>query len=351
MKKMTIKGLILMPLIGGMMIPLFPRLAAAEPNIIYKSSTDANAVAKFQDVVITDEEVSKEIKRDLYTAEKNIYDLKINQIKTILRDRLIKNDPRSEGLSSEAFLQKYIIKAAEPSEKEITDFILKQKVPQNQVNQQLRDRVKAFLIDQQRKTSIDQWLEEATRKYPVEIYLSQPEAPKVEIPVTNEDQARGGQDAKVTIVEFSEFQCPYCSRGAATVSEVLGKYGDKVRLIFKNFPLPIHENARKAAIYGLCANEQSSNKFWELHDIMFANQTLLAEPNLLGYAQKVGLDLDKLKTCVEEGRFNDKIDLDMADANRAGVTSTPTFFINGTMVKGAQPATEFISIIDKFLEK
>lgn len=351
MKKTTLVGLALVPLIGGMMLFPCPRPVAAEPNFIYKSSSDPNLAAKFQDKAITNEELSKDIQRKLYDAEKNVFDLKMNQLKTILLERLIRNDPRSEGLGSEAFLQKHILKGNAPSEKEITDFILKRKVPQNQINQQLRNQVKEYLVDQQRKTAIDQWLDEATRENPLEIYLVRPEAPQVEIPVTKEDQARGGGDAKVTIIEFSEFQCPYCSQAASTMDEVLGKYGDKVRLVFKNFPLPDHTNARKAAEYGLCANDQSSEKFWQLHDIMFANQNRLEEASLPGYAKKAGLDMEKLKTCIDDGRFADKIDLDLADGNRAGVNSTPSFFINGTMLKGAQPLSEFSAIIDKMLEK
>jgi len=351
MKQKTINSLALLPLISTIFIPFYPVQSYAEPNFIFKSTTDPKLDAKFKDVAITDEEVSKNIQQELYKNEKNIYDLKINQLKSILLDRLIKNDHRSEGLGSEAFLQKYILNIKDPSDREITDFIMQRKVPQNQINQQLRDRIKTYLVAEQRKTAIDQWLEASTRDTPLEIYLTQPEPPKVDIQVSKEDQTSGGQDAKVTIIEFSEFQCPYCSRAAATTKEVLEKYGDKVRLVFKNFPLPMHENARKAAEYGLCANEQSSDKFWQLHDVMFANQNLLAEANLSDYAQKAGLDMDKLNSCITTGRFTDKIDLDMADANRAGVTSTPTFFINGTMLKGAQPASEFIAIIDKMLAK
>ncbi|MBU0673206.1 MAG: DsbA family protein [Proteobacteria bacterium] len=351
MKKSTLIGLALLPFIGGMMVLPCPQPAAAEANFIYKRSTDQNLAAKFKNISISTEEVGKNIQQELFDAEKKAFDLKMNQLKSILLERLIKEDPRSEGLGSEAFLQKYIIKVQEPSEKEITDFILERKVPQNQVNQQLRDRIKAYLIDLQRKSAIDLWLEQATRENPVEVYLTQPEAPKVEIPVTKEDQSKGALDAKVTIVEFSEFQCPYCSRAAVTIAEVLEKYGDQVRLIFKNFPLPSHEYARMAAEYGLCANDQSSEKFWKLHDIMFENQTLLAESTIPEFAEKAGLDMEILKSCIDSGRFKDKIDLDLADGNRAGVNSTPTFFINGIMVKGAQPLEEFSAIIDKTLQK
>src|SRR5437763_208411 len=147
--------------------------------------------------------------------------------------------------------------------------------------------------------------------------------------------ARGPAQAKVTIVEFSDFQCPYCARAQPVMQEVLKTYGSDVRLVFRDFPLSFHGDAAKAAEASHCADEVG--KFWALHDWMFDNQRNLSVDELKAAAATLGLDRARFDRCLESGKYRELVQSNQRDGEKAGVTGTPAFFINGTMLKGALP--------------
>jgi protein-disulfide isomerase len=142
-------------------------------------------------------------------------------------------------------------------------------------------------------------------------------------------QVSGPADAQITIVEFADFQCPYCADAARSVNDLLAKYPGKIRFAYRHFPLTGHSNAFRAAEAGECAGEQG--KFWEMHDILFANQTVLNEEKLFSYAAEIGLDQTKFADCMESRRTRAAIEQDLADGQKYGVIGTPTFFLNNTM--------------------
>ncbi|AEI66657.1 DsbA family protein [Corallococcus macrosporus] len=160
---------------------------------------------------------------------------------------------------------------------------------------------------------------------------------------------KGAQNAPVTIVAFSDFECPFCSRVVPTLKALEDQYGAKIKVAFKNQPLPFHANAKPAAAAALAAHEQG--KFWEYHDKLFANQRALDRASLEKYAQELGLNMDKFKAALDSGKFNAQIDADMAQASSLGATGTPTFFINGRTLVGAQPVASFKRVIDEELKK
>jgi protein-disulfide isomerase len=161
--------------------------------------------------------------------------------------------------------------------------------------------------------------------------------------------AKGPANAPVTIVTFSDFQCPFCSRVVPTLNQIEKEYGAKVKVVFKNQPLPFHDKARLAAAAGLAANEQG--KFWGMHDKMFANQQALDRASLERYAQELGLDVGKFKAALDSNKFEAQISADSAEGTRVGANGTPTFFINGRQLVGAQPFEQFKSVIDDELKK
>ena len=143
----------------------------------------------------------------------------------------------------------------------------------------------------------------------------------------------GRKDAPVTLVEFSDFQCPYCKLAAPTVKEVARKFGDKVQIVYRQYPIEsLHPFALKAAEASLCANDQG--KFWELHDAMFADQTKLAVSDLKQTARRLGLDGKAFDSCLDSGRHADQVQNDLKEGQRFGLTGTPTMFINGVIVDG-----------------
>ncbi len=169
-----------------------------------------------------------------------------------------------------------------------------------------------------------------------------------DVPVGNAP-VKGPKSAPVTIVIFSDFQCPFCSRVEPTLKEVEKTYGNKVKFAWKNMPLPFHDKAQLAAEAALAAGEQG--KFWEYHDKLFANQQALDRPALEKYAEELSLNMGKFKSALDSGKFKSQIDKDKEEAGKVGASGTPTFFINGNRLVGAQPIDQFKTAIDAALKK
>jgi protein-disulfide isomerase len=176
------------------------------------------------------------------------------------------------------------------------------------------------------------------------------DAPRTSVAVTGDDPSEGSATAPVTLVEYSDFQCPFCGRVMPTLKELRTKYGDKVRIVWKDFPLTqIHPQAFVAAQAGNCAREQG--KFWEYHDRLFANQQALQPEFLKKYAGEVGLDTAKFNACLDSSKYEARVQESLGAGNRLGITSTPTVFVNGRMINGAQPIDVFQAVIDDELAR
>ena len=167
--------------------------------------------------------------------------------------------------------------------------------------------------------------------------------------VVGDAPTRGGNQPKVTIVEYSDFQCPYCSRAEGTLSQLLKDYGKDISISYKENPLPFHQNAMPAALAAEAARAQG--KFWEMHDKLFASQQNLDRPSLDKYAQEVGLNMSKYKEAMDKKEGEAHIKADMAEAEKFGARGTPNFFINGRNFRGAQPLEAFKGVIDEELKK
>ena len=159
---------------------------------------------------------------------------------------------------------------------------------------------------------------------------------------------RGESNAKVTIVEWSDFQCPFCNRVEPTLKQIEQEYGDSVRIVFKHLPLEIHPDSRAAHAAAEAAHRQG--KFWAMHDRIFMNQRDLRPETLAGYAKEIGLDLGRYQKDVASADVKNTIDKDIEQAQKLGVTGTPAFFINGRNLSGAQPFPNFKRMIDEALE-
>ncbi|MBN2549838.1 MAG: DsbA family protein [Anaerolineales bacterium] len=170
---------------------------------------------------------------------------------------------------------------------------------------------------------------------------------RYDVPV-DDDPALGPANAKITIIEFSDYECPYCSRWHNEVFyQIRQEYGDQVRFVYRDFPLTsIHPNSQPAAEAANCAYEQKA--FWEFHDLLFSDSEL-SEEIYLQYAQELKLDLEQFQSCLTSGKYAAEVNADLEYASNLGVRSTPTFFVNGIAVVGAQPYEVFKEVIDKEL--
>jgi protein-disulfide isomerase len=189
----------------------------------------------------------------------------------------------------------------------------------------------------------------------------QPSGQVAEAPVTQEPQfirydiptegypSLGPDDAEIVIVEFSDFQCPYCQRfHEETYPDLLAAYPGKIRFVYRNFPLPpsMHPDAMSAAVASLCANDQ--NAYWDYHEKLFGSNPL-GEETYIQYATDLGLNVEEFTACLSSGKHDDFIKQDMEFSSNLGVQSTPTFFVNGLAIIGAQPLSSFSQLIDKEL--
>ena len=171
---------------------------------------------------------------------------------------------------------------------------------------------------------------------------------RFKVPVTGKEPSKGPKDALVTIIEFSEFQCPFCARVLPSMKQIEDTYGDKVRILWRNNPLAFHKDAVPAATLAMEAHAQGGNdKFWEVHDVLFANQKALSRAQLESYASDAGLDMDKVKAALDGGTHAKTISADQAVAAQFGARGTPYFYINGRQVRGAMPFATFKKIIDE----
>jgi protein-disulfide isomerase len=183
--------------------------------------------------------------------------------------------------------------------------------------------------------------------YRATIQLPFPDVPRISVSA-DDDPSMGPADAPVTIIQFAEFQCPYCGKAREAVDKVLATYDGKVRFVFRDFPLSFHDNAIPAAIAANCAGKQ--DKYWQVHDSFMHNQRALAESDLVAAAKAAGVNLDKWNECRKDPAIEAEIKKDEADGGAAGVTGTPAFFINGVFISGAQPFEKFKAIIDAELQ-
>lgn len=323
--------------------------AESKPKFLYKDAPKTGVVAKINGQDVSEAELLDGITSEIYEAEMKVYELKMNRLRAMMLEKFMNAHPEKKNLSNDEFLDKVIAKDLKISEAEVEKFIKDRGIPKESVTADLKNRINGFLLMEKKKGAVDIWLGKMTQKNPVEIYLKKPSAPRFNVKTEGAPQSGNGSEP-VTIVEFSDFQCPFCSKAAETINEIKKKYGKKVNVVYKNFPLPFHEHAKIAAEAAMCANEQSTSLFWKMHDAMFADQAGLARDGLIAKAKTAGLKVDQFTSCLDSGKHRAKVDQDIEDGKAVEVKSTPTFFVNGKIVNGAQPIEVFAELIEEDLK-
>lgn len=324
---------------------------SAEPNIVFKETKpNPQAMAKIGDQVISEDELMGNAKLDFFEIKKREYELRMNRLNELMVEKLIGAEAEKAKLGLDEFISKKVTKGdIKVSESDYNNFIKERKVPESRLTPELKERIMGFLKEQKKQDMVQAYVAKLTKKNPVEVYFQKP---RLEMNVeVGKSPVWGKADAPVTIVEFSDFQCPFCSRGAETIEQVKKKYGpNKVRIAFKHFPLPMHPEARPASEASQCIYEQNPDKFWKFHDLLFENQQAMSTEDLNKYAKQSGADMDKFKECFEGKKYAELVQSDLSYGEKIGVKSTPTFFINGQLVSGALPIESFSEIIDEELK-
>jgi protein-disulfide isomerase len=288
-------------------------------------------------------ELEDHVRAKLIEIENERYEALKDGLDELVAEELMTQEAKARGVTPDQLEKQEIAdKVVPPSEDEIRQVYEANKSQLGaQTLEQIKPRIVAYLEQQKQEERREEYLDELKKKYKTEIALK---APVVPVETAGRPEKGGGPNAPVTIVAFSDYQCPFCGRAEGVVNQVMKAYGDKVRLVFRDYPLPMHENAHRAAEAANCAIPQG--KFWEYHDKLFANQTDLSDDKLKQYAKDVGLDTSKFEKCLADKTYVAAIEKDMADGAKVGVSGTPAFFINGRMLSGAQPFDKFKEVID-----
>jgi predicted DsbA family dithiol-disulfide isomerase len=268
-------------------------------------------------------------------------------LENTVRDRLLDAEAEARGISKAELLNTEV-----NSQINVTDENVDTWYQQNLARlggrslDELRPQIMRFLQDQRREQVLKTLTDGLAEEREV-VFLLEP------FRVTFDDEGSptlGPDGAPVTLVEFSDFECPYCERFAGTLHQLEENFGDKLRIVYRQFPLNIHPNAFKAAEASLCAHAQG--EFWQMHDLLFAEQSALDVPALKEKAGRLGLDQAKFDTCLDSGTYRDQIHRDLQEGSRYGVDGTPALFVNGIRLEGGAVSYDVAAaLIPKAAEK
>ena len=279
-----------------------------------------------------------------------LYDSRRNALEEIVADMLIAEAAKTRGLSPQAFIQSEITRRVKPvTDTEVTAFYQANITQmQGQSLEAMAPAITRYLTENQDDEARLALIRELRRNGPALRMMF--EVPRFEVKLSDADPSIGDPKAPITLIEFSDFQCPYCRQVSPTLKKLRAAYGDKLRIVWKHFPLTqIHPQAFKAGEAGQCAQDQG--KFWEYHDQLFGNQQALQLDDLRRYAAASGLDVERFNACVDGSKHAEMVKTTLSEGLQLGVNSTPTVFVNGRRVAGAQPYDVFTAVIDEELSR
>ena len=296
---------------------------------------------------ITEGDLQATVGAKLRKKEKEMYDVKREGLEELIIKKLVAVEAKKANQTPDDYLNQLIeSKIVAPTEIEAKAFYDENKDDIRMPFEEVKSRVIQLLKQEREQKAALEVFKTLRAGAKIEVRLVEPEEPKVEVAATG--PSKGPTNAPVTIVEFSDFQCPFCQKAATTVQKVMADYAGQVRLVYRQFPLDFHDKAMKAAQAGMCANEQG--KFWEMHDQMFGDQQHLDIDGLKRAARSLGLDGGKFDECLDSGRFEAPIKKDIEEGQKVGVNGTPAFFINGRLLSGAVPYEQFRDAVERELK-
>ncbi len=289
-----------------------------------------------------------DLEKQLFKLEENAFRYKEMYLADMLENTLIELEAKKRNVAVEELINQEIRSKITPvTDQEVDAFGKDKNIPKDQMAK-LKDRVKQYLASQREAELRKSFADDLKKQYKVKMKLKKPgQDIKVKVEVTAQDPSKGAKNAKVTVVEFTEFQCPFCKRASNNLSTLAKDFGDKVKVVFKHFPLSFHERAHISAQASMCMHDQG--KFWEYHDVLFENNHALQDTDLKRYAKQLNADMKQFEECLASGKHKAKVDKDFADAQKYGVSGAPTYFINGVAIVGAVPYTEIKQAVENAL--
>jgi predicted DsbA family dithiol-disulfide isomerase len=318
-----------------------------ERNEKVEAATTSPTIAHVDGHRISAQEVDARIKQDLFEEEfgrenqaSALYDARKAAAGALVDEYLLERAAELQGVSPEDWVEEQLAALPPVSDEEVAAFFEehRERIGQGVEYQAASQRIRTFLEYQR----VDQIQEQLRAEAEVRFVL-----PRRRFEVAASGPSLGPDDAPITIVEFSDYQCPFCARAEPTLKELLARYPTQIRIFYRHLPLSFHPLALGAAKAAVCADDQ--DHFWAYHDLLFVNQKKLERDDLLGYARVLDLDVARFDACVDDEATALRVQEDFDAARSLGATGTPAFFINGIMLTGAQPVSAFESVIDEEL--
>ncbi|MEP7342304.1 MAG: thioredoxin domain-containing protein [Acidobacteriota bacterium] len=305
------------------------------------------AIAEVDGNVITSEEVESGLGVQLVQLEEQIYQIKRQRIEAMISEKLSNQEAARRGVTIQSLLDTEVTaKAAAVTDLDVTAFYQANRGQMGQLDANLIARIKSYLQGQRINARREEFLQSLRANAKIVVNLPRPNQ-RIKIPVEGAP-FKGGANAPVTIVEFSDYHCPFCIRVQGVLSQVLARYGDQVKLVYRDMPIDqLHPQARRAAEAAHCANDQG--KFWPYHDQLYLSGADVSPEKLKSIAQSSGLDVAAFESCLASGKHRAYIQQSIDGAARLGLSGTPAFLINGRFLSGAQPLEAFVSVIEEEL--
>jgi protein-disulfide isomerase len=320
-------------------------LLLAVPLFAGSGKSVSQPVATIGTVAVTEDELDAAVGAKLTRILTDQYNVKKSVLDELIATKLLEAEAARRKLTVEALLEQEVAgKIAEPQLADIEPIYdgVRERFP-NMTKDQALAEIASSMRNSRMAARRGEFLRELRTAAGVKVNLKPPR-----VAVKAEGPSRGGgTDAPVTIVGFSDFECTFCGRAVETIQRVEKTYGDKVRIVFRDYPLPSHRGAKRAAEAAHCANEQG--KFWQMHDKLFTKGGNIVDADIFQYAKQIELDEVKFNTCLTSGTFKDAWKPSYDEGARVGVQSTPTFFINGRLIVGAAGYDAFARVIDEEL--
>ena len=308
---------------------------------------DADRAAEVNGAPIMAAEVDESLGNKLAQLREQIFTLRQKQLDTMIDQKLLEDESAKRGVTISALVQTEVTAQVPSATSEEAEKFFKENSAKLKGDfKSLEEQIKNFLTAQRLQARQQEFLKSLRAAAKVDVFLARPPIFRSVVAVDGAP-VRGGANAPVTIVEFSDFLCPYCRKAQPMLQSLRAKYGEKIKIVYRDFPLDnLHPQARAAAEASRCAMEQG--KFWEFHDKLF-NESDGSPATLSRVVKEIGMDVAAFETCNSSGKYKTPVQASAQEGARLGITGTPTFFINGRILIGMQPLDSFVSIIDEEL--
>lgn len=341
MESMDCRGVILavVSLLGALSQPLAAEVVASGKNLqIDRRTLEEAAAADLEQLELERLQFEAKLKK----RQHQILEAKLREL---VGRQLLTMEAAARGVKPQELFDTIAGEVEPPTSDEVEQVYAENESRFNEPKEKVLPRLEAYLKQEKTREHVRRFLDQLAEKYEVQYHL---EPLRFDV-ASAEAPALGPEQAPVEVVEFSDFECPYCAEASATVKRLREEFGDQVRVVFRHFPISaIHRHAQKAAEASLCAGEQG--KFWEMHDALFQDQDHLDVPGLKAKARELGLDGERFDQCLDSGKYAARVRQDLRDGVKAGVDGTPAFFVNGRPVNGAVAYEKLAAVVREELQ-